>query len=65
LKSFELCVQIALLPLPADPPIQDDQTSISFPRQSLNLGSGDSGFVSHPDRMDLASLNPFAHSKRV
>jgi len=66
LEPCELRVQIAPLPLPADSPIEYDQTPICSPHQSLDLRSlHHPCFASHPGRLDHALFNPCAHGEWV
>src|SRR5260221_2912523 len=58
LQALDLCLEIILLSLTADPPVQDQESFIGRATQTLNFGSGNARFQTDPYRLDFALLDP-------
>jgi hypothetical protein len=50
-----------MVSMPADPSVQDQQTTIGLADQSFNFRAGEARFVAHPNGGNPACLDPFAH----
>src|SRR6266704_2285710 len=65
LQPFELSVEIHLLSMPADSPIQHQQPPIEFAPHPFNFAARDAHLAAHWHGLDAARLDPTPDGDRM
>jgi hypothetical protein len=62
---LELALQVFLLVMPTDPPLQDEQSGTLLAQESLHLCDGNTRLPSHLHRCNLSFLDPSPQGQRM